>query len=177
MQCQCSTKKKTTNATIRPKKKTRKLPTQAIPRTYIPINCAPTSPPSPIYLSRPHPASQTHYIYSFLPPRARPPPSPEPTLPTPAHPCAQRRRRTFVTTSIAKRLAAACCRASFVAAHLYFSWRLRRFVSVTLIGVQLDCAVDHKHRAIVKMVGAHDSHPVLPWHLRFERRATARAWA
>ena len=78
-----------------------------------------------------------------------------------------------MTTSIAKRLAAACCRASFVAAHLYFSWRLRRFVSVTLIGVQLDCAVDHKPRAIVKMVGAHDSRLVSPWHLRFKRRATA----
>ena len=41
--------------------------------------------------------------------------------------------------------------------------------------VQLDCAVDRKHRAIVKMVGAHDSRPVSPWHLRFKRRATASA--
>ena len=70
MQCQYSTKKKTTNATIRPKKKTRKHYQSKLPRTYIPLNCAPTSPSSPIYLSRPPPTSQTHSLYSFLPPRA-----------------------------------------------------------------------------------------------------------
>ena len=118
MQCQCSTKKKTTNATIRPKENKKKHYQPKLPRTTSPSTVHPP-PHLLLYTSPDHTQPHRLTLFTASSPRARPPPSPEPTLPTPAHPCAQRRRRTFVTTSIAKRLAAACCRASFVAAHLF----------------------------------------------------------